>query len=361
MTSTRKYEIYTGLFIILIMGGGLLTGELGLRVTQLAKYGVSQNVEKSDAFYKDKNTGLRRIKPNQNLGKIRINSLGFRGPDIEKDKPDGTFRVAFLGSSTTYDAYSAEEKNWPHKTILLMKDKNSSCTIDFVNAAQPGHYTDQMLKHYKHFVATTQPDLVIILADDFNHDLNILASEQGLDQYGEKNSWLSDNSVLFAKLEKNYRVIQLQRNAFNHTNKLDISKWKIGQSFKKRLRELVHSIKKDGRHVALITNSSQLRKEQTKFEQLQAGNTALFYMPYIALQDLIKVRMQYNEVIREVAVAEDLILVDGEDDIPGDREHFIDTAHFTEVGANKMAHRVAQGLQMSIRLNKEFSNLHCLK
>ena len=64
-------------------------------------------------YYIDRATGLRRAKPNVQMGPIKTNSLGFRSPEITGVKPRDRLRIAFLGSSGTFDPYaSSNERTW---------------------------------------------------------------------------------------------------------------------------------------------------------------------------------------------------------------------------------------------------------
>ena len=59
-------------------------------------------------------------------------------------------------------------------------------------------------------------------------------------------------------------------------------------------------------------------------------------------QGIIDAYRRYNEIVREVATG--ALLIDGEDDIPGDPAHFADTVHFTDAGSAAMAARVTRAL-----------------
>lgn len=48
--------------------------------------------------------------------------------------------------------------------------------------------------------------------------------------------------------------------------------------------------------------------------------------------------------MREVAAATGALLIEREDDIPGDPAHFADTVHFTDAGSAAMAARVTRAL-----------------
>ncbi|MEE4189213.1 MAG: SGNH/GDSL hydrolase family protein, partial [Roseobacter sp.] len=211
--NTRRQEILTGIIVLSLSFGGFLIGEIGLRTLQLARYGVQATVEKSEAFFTDESSGLRLIHPNQQLGKVRINNLGFRGPDIGVDKDSGKIRLLFLGSSTTYDAGSPEGENWPEQTVRILKQSLPGCELDFVNAGQPGYSTASMARLYDSKLRGLDSDMAIVFPGDVNQDLDWQAKQEGFDTNHYHPSWLAKHSVLWGKLELNFRVIELQRQA----------------------------------------------------------------------------------------------------------------------------------------------------
>ncbi|HTP95847.1 MAG TPA: hypothetical protein VMK05_08330, partial [Burkholderiales bacterium] len=52
----------------------------------------------------------------------------------------------------------------------------------------------------------------------------------------------------------------------------------------------------------------------------------------------------YNAIALQVARAEGVIAIGGENDIPGDPQHFTDSVHFSDAGSRSMAERVSKAL-----------------
>ena len=127
-------------------------------------------------------------------------------------------------------------------------------------------------------------------------------------------------------------------------DRLQFQPWELGAKFRSDLQELVRAAKKTGKVVAMATFSHQVHLEQTPEQQLKASNTSLYYMPFMTPLGLIAAFERYNDIIRDVARENDVILIEGENDIPGDREHFSDSVHFTDAGSRAMAQRVSEAL-----------------
>ena len=94
----------------------------------------------------------------------------------------------------------------------------------------------------------------------------------------------------------------------------------------------------------LVTFAHKQRREQSPEAQRAAAQTSLFWMPYMSLPGILDGFDAHNRVIREVAAATACVLVEGEDLIPDDDEHFTDSVHFTDAGCERQAGRVLSAL-----------------
>ena len=57
-------------------------------------------------------------------------------------KPPGTYRIAFLGGSTTYCAeVSGDDKTWPYLVVEALKAGYPDRRFDYVNVGVPGYTT----------------------------------------------------------------------------------------------------------------------------------------------------------------------------------------------------------------------------
>lgn len=359
LTSTRRYEIITGLVILGLGFGSFLLAELGLRAVQFVKFGVQKSVESSSAFYTDKETGLRLIHPNRRLGAIRINNLGYRGPDITVKRPDGVIRVVFMGSSTTYDASSPEGRNWPHRTITALSQALPNCRFEFINAGQPGFGTETITTLYDARLRKLEPDIAIILPGDINQDLDWLTKQQGMDTRHYVRSTLAQFSVLWAKMEKNFRIIELQRGAFSRTGKVRLELPLLANRFRGRLTKLTSILRKDGVATLVAKIGSQLRPGQPRKKQLQAANSALFYMPKVALPDIIATRLRFNEVIETLAPQTGYEVLESALGVPADPVHYTDTIHFTPAGSDLMARATTTEMLASPIVRKRLAKRGC--
>ena len=343
--SARQKELATGFLIIGIMVGGWGVGEALLRLLQRGQFGTAADVERSAQFYHDQQTSLRLPVPNSTEGKIHINSLGFRSPEIPVPKPPGTVRLAFLGSSTTYGPHVDNASTWPHLVTQAIQAAYPTCRVDYINAGVPGFSSPRILTYYRAYVSKLEPDIVILLPTDTSVALSNLARRKHVHTgLPVQPSWLAQHSELWAKLEKDVQVIKLQRAAFFPQGKLTFTYEELAAELRPVLEAIAAQVTQDQHLLAVATVGEQLRAGQDRKEQRRAASTALYLMPFMSIPGLLKAGQYYNEVIAGVARASNAILIEGHEQIPGTPVYYADGSHFKPAGSRLMAERVSSVL-----------------
>jgi hypothetical protein len=330
----RQKEIATGLTILLVTGLAFAASEAVLRIVQMARFGTPTTVQESENFAVDAVTGLRLPIPGSTHGRIHYNSLGFRGPELPVPKPQGILRIAYLGSSTTLDPYSSDSESWPAVATEFLRQAVETCEIDYLNAGVAGFATDRMLRYFDGRVRQTEPDVVVVLATDINFDLDRYMVRHGLHNgVHYQPSWLARHSVLWSKLEMNATILRRQRVAMRSNARDGIAVGEIAPAFDRRLRTLVSAIRANGSLPVLLVTSGQVRRGQSKSDQVAGAATDLFYMPYMTIEGLLDMRDGYNQVIRQVGSDLHVPVVAARLTVPGDKEHYRDSAHYTPAGS----------------------------
>lgn len=342
----RQKEIATGLTILFVTGFVFAAGEVVLRIVQMARFGTPTTVQESANFANDPVTGLRLPIPGSTHGNIHYNSLGFRGPELKVPKPHGVLRIAYLGSSTTLDPYSSDAESWPAGATELLRQAVGTCEIDYVNAGVAGFATDRMLRYFEGRVRQTEPDVVVVLPSDINFDLDRYMVRHGLHNgVHYQPSWLARHSVLWSKVEMNATIIRRQRLARRSNARERIPAGEIVPAFDRRLRALVSVIRANGGQPVLLETSGQVRRGQSKSDQVAAAATDLFYMPYLTIEELLDLRDEYNRVIRRVGSDLQVPVVAARLTVPGDKEHYRDSTHYTPVGSVTAGRVIGEALR----------------
>jgi lysophospholipase L1-like esterase len=324
-----------------------LLGEGAMRVRQWAKFGSSS--PEVNAYVKDAASGLEIPVPGRDTGRIRIDSKGFRNPELAVPKPARRVRIAFLGASATFCAEaSSNEATWPHLVCAKLREAFPGVEFDYVNAGISGYSTERSTRNLELRVRPLEPDVIVYYeaANDLSLDTRKLAIDAGLTD-GESvdaPSALAKVSVLWNWIEKNVKVRMRMRAAAGGSNALRFDEATLAQGYRERLTTLLRSAKGAAPVVAVATFAWQVREGQPPERQLEACNTALFYMPWMNVEGLLRAMGAYNRAIREAAAASGAFLLDGEGEIPGDPAHFTDSVHLSDQGCRAQALRLAKRL-----------------
>ncbi len=328
----------------------LLVVEGAARVRQYFKYGSAANTVFKTTT--DPVSGLLIPEPGSATRTIRINSKGFRSPELEEPKPLGRIRLAFVGSSTTFCAeVSGNEATWPNLVWKELQKKHPDVKLDYLNASVVGYLVNTSLKNLEDRVKPLQPDLIVIYEgfNDFSKDTRELARKQGLysGESMEVNDFLSRYSLTWYLIEKKSQMILRGRRAAQPTGRLTFDPVTLSQGFQQRYRGLVEASQQIAPVTAIATLSQWLRPEQSTEEQIRACQSTLYYNPFLSVDGILKGMEAYNHAIRSVAQETGAILIDDENAIPGDDRHFNDSVHFNDTGAEIMAQRVVDALEKS--------------
>ena len=315
--------------------------EGAVRIRAWLKHGQA-DIRIEDLYHYDESIGLRVPTPGYTSPRLTINSLGFRSPEIAKAKPPETYRIAFLGGSTTFCAeVSSDEQTWPHLVVEALKAAHPSRSFDYLNAGVPGYTTRESRKRFEAEVSQLDADLVVIYhaTNDLSANSRKVARSQGLaSEAGDKDLlWLSRWSMLSYLVEKNLKVLSLQVSADEQTSKLDADPADLAAPFEEDLRSLVQTVKASGAQVALASFSTRLRHTQSQEQRKASAITALYYMPYMTPDSLLDAFDAYNLTIRKLAQEEGAIFIDLAGAVPADAQHFTDSAHFSDQGARTVA------------------------
>ncbi|MCR9198202.1 MAG: GDSL-type esterase/lipase family protein [Planctomycetaceae bacterium] len=124
-----------------------------------------------ERFWKLK-PGVRIEDSRNDFWKGRVsNSLGFRNPEFEIARKEGSLRIVCFGDSSTFGIGNRMAETWPAQ--LETQLRSTDCSADFsqievINAGVPGYSSWQGLQHMRQEIGRLQPD--IVLASYANND-----------------------------------------------------------------------------------------------------------------------------------------------------------------------------------------------
>ena len=288
---------------------------------------------------------------------FEIDPLGFRGKSMTTtSKPPGTYRVFFLGASTTENVYFPEERTFPGLVESALNERlKGSPRVEVANAGVAGATTAQVLDGLLHRVLHLAPDLVVVLeghnelcyALDPSWDPRELGSPEPPPRFKD---WLLGASRLFAALDDwsarrrtTDKHLWYRRHAEERQGKptgppaYDVLR--AIPDFETALHRVALVCADAGVACAVMTQPS-LYKDKLTPEESAALITSTNDPVIIDVATLKRALDGYNDAIRRVARVDRCRLVDLAAEVPGDLEHFLDDVHFTAKGNSAVADSV---------------------
>jgi len=117
----------------------------------------------SQINYLDPETKIASLEPNQHTLTMNINSHGFRGEEISKEKLDDVYRIFMVGGSTTFALRSiSDQTTIPGYLQENFDQLNLEKNIQVVNAGIPGITSTDEVQLIKTKILKFEPDLIII-------------------------------------------------------------------------------------------------------------------------------------------------------------------------------------------------------
>ncbi|MEW6267925.1 MAG: GDSL-type esterase/lipase family protein, partial [Thermodesulfobacteriota bacterium] len=110
---------------------------------------------------------IYRLRPGATLlGRYRINSLGYRGPEVEPARRPDTLRVVAVGDSSTFGLGVEEGEAWPFVLGRLLQAAlaargDERTRVEVIDAGVPGYTTLQNREQVVRDLLPLRPDVLV--------------------------------------------------------------------------------------------------------------------------------------------------------------------------------------------------------
>jgi lysophospholipase L1-like esterase len=286
---------------------------------------------------------------------IRINGLGFRGPDWSDQPAPGTLRVVAFGGSSTFNFFaSGEENTWPSRLSYHL-ERALGMPVEVVNLGVPGYDATNSKVNYLFLGRSLNPHVVLLY-----HTWNDMKKFRRID-VGSEDVFAPPprGSAAWKQWARKLQLARRVRNALRQQNRRyvetrfteleasdDAANQPVGRAswrwFEQNVRDFAAFAKRDGVLPVLVTQAT-IAQPQNLADAAYRREFGLDLQGMTA-PVLVRSWIQASEVIRRVAEEEGAVLVDGYDGVPPDYEHMEDHVHMTDRGRDVLAREIARGL-----------------
>lgn len=362
---TQRIELSTGtawhvrpslkiLLCILLYWGGASVVEYQIH-KQTGK-GVATPM-RSDTFHPYLQNTMRASK-----GTFGTNRWGYRGADIERAKPEGTFRIFTLGGSTTASVPIPLAETYPERLVTSLRRLYPDTRFEVQNAACEWHTTQHSLIKLLGDIREFEPDLVICF-----HAINDLCRSLTPDLFGKgpyRDDWRhyrGSVAALASPEDGRWPIVRMRvgycfSDLLMHRVRIDgpegegvrgmtmaflpkadevaYDDWKSLSAFRRNLHDLCTTCDDAGIDLILASQPFLYREDLSEHER------SLLWTPIshqwdgqrVSVASMIEGMRAFNAATAAVAEEREVVFLDLERQMPKTLEYMYDDVHYTSRG-----------------------------
>jgi len=296
-------------------------------------------------------------RPNARYSKWKMNSLGFRGDEVQWNR----LRILCIGASETFGLYEPEGMEFPRQLERELNRRAGWEQYQVVNAGLPGQSlssfsrrAEKVTEEVRPSIAVIYPSLAIYIDPPPERYVQSPSSEKSAFQFrigGKLYTLLNEHIPVF--LQTAVTRIRISREMRPRTVFKRIQESSVIR-FRKDLCRLLDQLRGEQVDALLVTHATRFSKTiRPDDEAMLLAWRALY--PDLEESGFLDMEARLNEVIRTEADQRNLTLVDAAKWLHGP-DNFVEFVHFTPQGAGALAKAISNGIQ--IQNNPEASGMN---
>lgn len=267
---------------------------------------------------------------------VRINNLGFRGPDMTRDK-GGAFRIFALGESQTFGPTLRDgEKPWP-ELLQDLFDRHASCgrKIEVVNAGTEAYTLEDNLERMRRDILPLKPDLIVSthgMNGFFPFGLRRVPEPVEPGVRPRASALIARAALTIERAAHDWRArssAEAQAAALPPMSDAELMKTRYAQDY----RKLIALAREGGADIALATSTMAVDARSPR--EVKDFYGAVFK----PIDDIIAANAAHNRMVKLIAGEESAPVIDMGHGVDGvwDDDLYLDIVHFTERGNERVA------------------------
>ena len=299
----------------------------------------------------------------------RTNSLGFRGPELT---PEHDLKIVTIGGSTTNSLTLNEESTWSGQLYQRMLKSHPDSWLN--NAGFVGHTSFAHIQLLQDHVLPLKPDYVVLLVGI--NDLGQIRPSpfdrdnlRGLDINSVKGfvkslSCYSETVALGINLVRWKRAMNgglpyhgMHIEEFEHIQiettqaqqqRLQRHREEFIPGYRERIEAIVRSCEEHDTQLVLVTQPALFGPGVDDVSKISLETLKLPYEGETSGMTHWETLELYNDVLRDIGHADDLLVVDLAAKLPKSSSLFYDWIHFSKSGSSRIANIIWDDLESKL-------------
>lgn len=266
-------------------------------------------------------------------GLSRHNSLGFRGPEITREKPAGAYRIVCIGGSSTYDTEISDDRlTFAAQLERVLRETHGRRQVEVINAGVGGYNSWESLINLELRVLDLAPDLVVFYEASNDALARLVPPETyRRDNTGHRRAWTDETHWWDYSLFLHYLGVQWGFSQGNTLGDRILARAPLAP-----VEDILDTNRPDYARANLESMVALAKLRGVEF--LISGWT---YCPakndYASKPLWQRAFREQNEVLRQVARVSGVPFYDFAAEMPTDPDHWADGPHNNVRGARKKA------------------------
>jgi hypothetical protein len=300
-------------------------------------------------------------RPGARFEKWTINSHGFRGPEIEREKAPGIVRVAVLGSSETFGQSEGPGMEFPRALERRLNEAVGGETtgrtdrgqrtdsFEVLNAGTPGMSVARMEEYWQRWIRHFEPDLVVVypspgfyLGTDAPPDSTTPPMAPAAEPGGGARLPSKVSAAVKRFLPQGLQA-ELKRVMVSRVRSAESEDW-IWRDvpadrlalYVRHLHRLAATLKAAGVEVVLATHATAVTVPFDRTDRLLLSSEERFF-PRAGPEVIVEFERRADEEVVRLGRELGIVVVDVDAAVPPDSRLFSDYEHFTDAGAELVA------------------------
>ena len=324
----------------------LATLEICARLDDYFSYGAPLWTRYAiDQIYEFDSIG-RRGKPYAQFRKWKLNSLGYRGPEL---KP-GLTRIVVLGASETFGLYEGAGHEFPRQLERRLNERAGKDQFSVVNAAYAGMPLTAMIPRVPEIASRLNPRVALIYPSPASYIwLPWLRTERAprqpvLDIRLKEQMSTVTKEVIPMAIQNWFRAREIARGVSVY-GVVDRVPEENVQRFKQDLQRLAAELRSHNIEPVIVTHAHRFHDPPLPEEEDMLFAWRKAY-PMLKEDGFVDMEKRMNDAIRTLGAgtSEHYTVIDAAPQIPPGPTYFADFSHFTDEGSVKMGQVLANGL-----------------
>lgn len=365
-TTLKKNIIFSLILIIIPIFVALVLGEIYARFFTLSGY-ITPEIKKNRALKYESSLFSKRVFPQKehiaegwgNL-KYYINEKGYRGRNFTVKKPKGIIRIIFYGGSSVFDLAMPEGKDWPRRVENIL-EATGFPEVEVINAGIPGYTSTDSFGSLFAEGHIFDPDYVVLYnawndIKYFRMNESLLRHSRPYDESedtrvnyrGPVDRFLCEHSQLYVRLRHRYikwlynigpEGSMRREKRFSEIGKLGPKQYEVN------INMFVDMARNIGAEPILMTQARLATRNNTPDQKERIS----YEYQLLTHQALCAAFKKTDEIIRHIAKAKNVFLIDASKYLTGKDELFRDHTHFTDKGSEELANLTARHIAELLR------------